>query len=702
MKPVFYYLLLFLLILSARLTSQSRFVINNNPYLIIQGGVFFVVDNANANAITTLTAGNIVSEGETNRVKWNIGTNTGSYLVPFTTSTHVKIPLSLTITTAGAGAAGHILFSTYETTADDNTSYPLDVTNMSNTCVTNHGLSAVDRFWMIDAQSYTSKPTPQITIGYNDAANEIGGTNTINEVNLKAERFNTTTNLWESPAKLYGTANAVQNTVSGVTVTPADFYRSWTLVDERYFTSLTLTVTATPGSICSGGNSTLTATGANSYTWAPAATLNTLSGPVAVANPTANTTYTVLAINSNGCSNASAPATVSVTIIATPGLIVNSPTICAGQAATLSVSGASSYTWNTGSNLSTITISPVSSSAYSVVGTTTNNCTAYGTATVNLVNYPVINNSSISNITCNGLNNGSITINATGATTFSWAPPVSTTYSATNLPAGVFTATLSTGPSCDVIKTYTISQPAAIVAGTSLTNTSCGLCNGMASAEVSGGTGAYQYSWLPVNQSQKNITNLCANLYTLTVTDANNCQVSYPLDIKNSPVFKASIQASATEIYEGEAVGITAGTGNSFAWSPSAFLNCSTCHSVVAKPLQDMTYCVEVINAIGCKDKACIDIVIKCGDVFVPNAFSPNQDGYNDELKVYGNCIEEMVFRIYNRWGELVFESIDPSNTWDGNFKGEHLNSGVFVYQLVATLSGGKNVTKKGNITILK
>ena len=702
MKTVFYYLLLFILILSARLQSQSRFVINNNPYMIIQGGGFFVVDNANANAITTLTAGNIVSEGETNRVKWNIGTSTGSYSVPFTTSTNVKIPLSLTVTTAGTGAAGNIMFSTFETTADDNTSYPLDVTNMNNTCVTNHGLSAVDRFWIIDAQAYTTKPTPQITIGYNDAVNEIGVTNTINEVNLKAERFNSTTNLWESPAKLYGTANAVQNTVSGVTVTPADFYRSWTLVDESYFTSLTLTVTATPGSICSGGNSTLTATGANSYTWAAGATLSSVSGSVVVANPTVNTTYTVLALNNNGCSNTSTPATVSVAIIATPSLVVNSPTICAGQSATLTVSGASSYTWNTGSNLSTMTVSPVSSSTYSVVGTTTNNCIASGTGTVTVVNYPVINNSLVSGVSCNGLTNGSITINATGATTFSWSPPVSTSYTATNLPAGVFTATLSAGPSCSVVKTYTITQPLALLASASVTNTSCGLCNGMANAEASGGTGAYQYNWLPINKNQQNVTNLCATIHTLTVTDANKCTLTYTLDIKTSPVFNASIQASATQIYEGESVSITAGTGNTFVWSPSTFLNCTTCHSVVAKPLQDMTYCVEVINANGCKDTACIDIVIKCGDVFVPNAFSPNHDGYNDELKVYGNCIEELVFRIYNRWGELVFETMDPSNTWDGNFKGEHLNSGVFVYQLVATLTGGKSITKKGNITILK
>ncbi len=702
MKTVFYYLLLFMLMLSVGLRAQPRFVINNNPYMVIKGGGFFVVDNPNANAITTLTAGNIVSESETNRVKWNIGTNTGSYSVPFTTSTNVKIPLSMTITTAGVGTSGNIMFSTYETIADDNTSYPLGVTNMSNTCGNNHGLSATDRFWIMDAQAYTTKPTPQITIGYNDAVNEIGGTNTINEVNLKAERFNSATNLWESPAKLYGTANATQNTVSGIAVTPADFYRSWTLVDESYFTSLTLTLTATPGSICSGSNSTLTATGANSYTWAPGATLSTWSGSVVVANPTVNTTYTVLAVNSNSCSNASTPATVSVTIIASPTLAVNSPTICAGQSAVLSVLGANTYTWSTGANLNTITVSPGSSSTYSVVGTTTNNCIANGTGSVTVVNYPVVINSTVSGVTCNGLNNGSITINATGATTFSWLPSVSTTYSATNLPAGVFTATLTAGPSCAVVKTYTISQPTALLASTSVTNTSCGLCNGVANASVLGGTGAYQYNWLPINQSQKNVTNLCANIYTLTVTDANNCNATYTLDIKTSPVFNASVQASATQIYEGETVSITAGSGNAFVWTPSSFLNCTTCNSVIATPLNDITYCVEVVNANGCKGKACIDILIKCGDVFVPNAFSPNNDGYNDELKVYGNCIEELVLRIYDRWGELVFETTNQSKTWDGNFKGENLNSGVFVYQLAATLTGGKNITKKGNITILK
>ena len=152
-------------------TAQMRVVLNNNPYINISSSAYLVIDNNNANAITTLgTGGNIISESETNVVKWNIGAATGNYIVPFATSSLVKIPLAVNIVTAGVGASGSIIFSTYETATDANTAYPSDVSNMNSNCNNNNALYAVDRFWRIDAGSYTTKPTPVINFGYNDAA----------------------------------------------------------------------------------------------------------------------------------------------------------------------------------------------------------------------------------------------------------------------------------------------------------------------------------------------------------------------------------------------------------------------------------------------------------------------------------------------------------------------------------------------------
>jgi gliding motility-associated-like protein len=110
---------------------------------------------------------------------------------------------------------------------------------------------------------------------------------------------------------------------------------------------------------------------------------------------------------------------------------------------------------------------------------------------------------------------------------------------------------------------------------------------------------------------------------------------------------------------------------------------------------------------VGCRDTACISIhikndAVKCVDLFVPNAFSPNNDGVNDLETVLGNCIAKMQFLIFDRWGEKVFESDNPKDSWDGTYNGEPMNTAVFVYYLRATLTTGEEITQKGNISLVR
>jgi trimeric autotransporter adhesin len=88
--------------------------------------------------------------------------------------------------------------------------------------------------------------------------------------------------------------------------------------------------------------------------------------------------------------------------------------------------------------------------------------------------------------------------------------------------------------------------------------------------------------------------------------------------------------------------------------------------------------------------------------MFVPNAFSPNGDGHNDVLKVNGICLQTMTFMIFNRWGEKVFETNDQSVGWDGTYKGDEMNTGVFVYRLEGKTYDGKAFSSKGNITLIR
>lgn len=93
---------------------------------------------------------------------------------------------------------------------------------------------------------------------------------------------------------------------------------------------------------------------------------------------------------------------------------------------------------------------------------------------------------------------------------------------------------------------------------------------------------------------------------------------------------------------------------------------------------------------------------IICGDLFFPTIFSPNGDGINDEQCVLGNCIESLNWSVYNRWGEKVFETDDIKACWDGTYKGEALNTGVYVYKLKAVLTNGNIIKQNGNLTIVK
>ena len=98
-----------------------------------------------------------------------------------------------------------------------------------------------------------------------------------------------------------------------------------------------------------------------------------------------------------------------------------------------------------------------------------------------------------------------------------------------------------------------------------------------------------------------------------------------------------------------------------------------------------------------------VDIV--CGELFVPNGFSPNGDGKNDLLEVYINkaCVTNFSFLIFDRWGEKVFESTNINTSWDGTYKGKALDNAVFVYDLkIVLINIDSDITKKGNVSIIK
>jgi gliding motility-associated-like protein len=124
--------------------------------------------------------------------------------------------------------------------------------------------------------------------------------------------------------------------------------------------------------------------------------------------------------------------------------------------------------------------------------------------------------------------------------------------------------------------------------------------------------------------------------------------------------------------------------------------------------LTEGTYTLTVTDDNGCKgdyvgsllnlqDDSCDDTYL-----FVPNIFSPDGNGVNDILFVDGKNIQQVQLMIYNRWGNLVFQSNSVAEGWDGNFKGKPVNQGVFVYIVTGRFKDGKDFDQKGTITLIR
>jgi gliding motility-associated-like protein len=108
-------------------------------------------------------------------------------------------------------------------------------------------------------------------------------------------------------------------------------------------------------------------------------------------------------------------------------------------------------------------------------------------------------------------------------------------------------------------------------------------------------------------------------------------------------------------------------------------------------------------NSLGCSDTVCQPISARVIPLLdIPNAFTPNGDGVNDQVLVRGFGIVKMNFRIYNRWGQLVFQSGDQATGWDGKYKGALQPMDAYAYILDVEFTDGSRTTKKGDITLIR
>lgn len=405
--------------------------------------------------------------------------------------------------------------------------------------------------------------------------------------------------------------------------------------------------------------------------------------------------YTLEVTDGSGCVNTNGPFIINSStspIVSAIGTDVSCNGLSDGSALASAIQGSGiySYQW-LGGGPATDVYNNLSAGTYTVVVTDNLNCSDTTTVTISEPAAIVINISG-TNLICNGQ---STTLNASGASTYAWNTSETTT-SISVTPSITTTYTvIGTVGLCSATNSITVtvnSLPIATLIGDTT------LCEGENSVfNASGGT---SYLW-STGQTSSSITFSSLISTTLYVIAINNCgsdTVFTSVLISTPPVANAGADVT---IALGNSVVLNGNGGVNYSWAPSTGLSCSNCQNPTASPTSTTTYTLTVTDANGCTSTDDITVFVDfIMGWFVPDAFSPNGDGTNDVLFVRGNGFRQFEFRLYDRWGQVVFSTTDLAIGWDGTVAGKAVNEGVFVYTLEGTYLNGETLKEKGNITL--
>lgn len=352
----------------------------------------------------------------------------------------------------------------------------------------------------------------------------------------------------------------------------------------------TVTLITSSTNICSGTNVTLTASGASTYSWSTGATTNSI-----IVTPTANTTYSVNGSNSTACSNLKT-SVVNVTL--TPNVSVSNQTICASGTATIIASGATTYSWSTGSTANPLIVSPSTNTVYTVIGFN-NTCTNTKTVSVTIGSSITIVPAATTPTICAG---GTVGLSATGATTYTWLPVNLTTAAITVTPGSTTTYTVAgsnSGCNGNALITVTIISAPALV----LTPSSSSVCvGGSVTLNASGYT---TYTWMPGNLNGSSNIFAPSTNQTYTVNGKiGNCNGTSTANI-NVVNFPTVTVSGSTVICSGNSANLTANGAGSYSWSTGP-----TTQTISLSPANTASYIVTGFNST-CSNSAAVTVSVK-------------------------------------------------------------------------------------------
>ncbi len=361
-------------------------------------------------------------------------------------------------------------------------------------------------------------------------------------------------------------------------------------------------INANPPFLCSSGNTTLSGFGLSSYTWQPVGSFAGSNSSTVNVSPSSTTVYTLTGTDATGCPGYT---TITVNVNGTApvlSLTGSSSSICLGAAATLSASGAVTYTW-TGGASNGVPFTPSVTTTYTVSGQ--NGCGITTAVTTITVGPLPVSLAAANSVVCT---NKTTTLSATAtAFAYTWLPVnISGTASSIAISPSVstiYTVSVSNG-SC--VGTGTISIQANPVPTISSSSSSGSICPG--DAATLSANGGINYTWTPVNQngSSISVTPTVTTTYTLVGNNSFGCLNTSLLTLTVGIKPNLTLAASNPSICNGGSSTLTAGAANSYTWTGGPSTN-----TYVVSPTQQTTYTVTGTNASsGCNDTKTIDIYV--------------------------------------------------------------------------------------------
>lgn len=532
---------------------------------------------------------------------------------------------------------------------------------------------------------------------------------------------------WSAPASSStSTASGLPAGQYTVTVTDANGCTLSQTNSITQPTAVTFGAAAINNVSCNGGNdgsallNPTGGTGSYSYTW------NGTPGSNPQTGLSANT-YTVVVTDGNNCTfsttvNITEPAAIVVTPIATDATCAGAPN---GSIDANPTGGTQPYNfiWSNGDPGQVIF--NLQAGLYRVTVTDDNGCSASAGANVNEP-FPLSFTLHAEQVKCPGDMNGSIEVlSPTGGTqpyNFAATPDGANFYYPSTgtkiegLASNMYAVIMSDNNGCTLVDSVFVPAPIADTYAFTTDSTSCyGTDYSDGAIHIEGFTiqnSPYQFSvdGSPLQYSG-DFYGLKAGNHVVLAVNNFGCDTSITAIVPEPVDAFTEILPGDTTLALGQSVqlGSTFGPYPSstivgYSWSPINGLSCTDCpQPTVTTYARETRYVLTITYNDHCKTSADVLIGVEGAEpFFVPNSFSPNGDGNNDVFQIYGVGIKTIDLKIFNRWGELVYESNNQFDGWDGTYKGVLQQPGVYVYNVYVTYLNDKKEQKVGSITILR